>query len=293
MNLRLLNRAMNIDNQIKESALRLKYFKWIPVIHFMAAVVTSVGCYYAAVVNNGVSVYLPFLSEVGKEGVQRVIFITGGVFVTNITTVMIVVKYLILRYFFCSEKYYWRLRNNWNCIIGLFSTGFLILVIAFPATSQASIHTGVAAIFLVTSLFYTCCDCFLNFHLITNSDQVSSWVLRIHRPRFFMCIFQLITCFTYLLGYQIAYQYWTTHNRKLSALKTPEDKGFWIVFITCLAEWVYLLLLVLYFLSFLFDFASFHITLQGIPRHVSQDVAMSLPEIPESVSEESGGKPKG
>ncbi|GIX71566.1 hypothetical protein CEXT_578751 [Caerostris extrusa] len=85
MNLRLLNRAMNIDNQIKESALRLKYFKWIPVIHFMAAVVTSVGCYYAAVVNNGVSVYLPFLSEVGKEGVQRVIFITGGVFVTNIS----------------------------------------------------------------------------------------------------------------------------------------------------------------------------------------------------------------
>ncbi|GIY01511.1 uncharacterized protein CDAR_196891 [Caerostris darwini] len=229
---------MNIDNQIKESALRLKYFKWIPVIHFMAAVVTSVGCYYVAVVNNGVSVYLPFLSEMGKDGVQRVIFIIGGVFVTNITTVMIVVKYLILRYFFCSEKYYWRLRNNWNCIIGLISTGFLTLVIAFPATSQASIHTGVAAIFLVTSLFYTCCDCFLNFHLIMNSDQ-----------------------------------------------------GFWIVFITCLAEWVYLLLLVLYFLSFSFDFASFHITLQGIPRHVSQDAP--CPEVSESVSEESGGKPKG
>ncbi|GBN31219.1 hypothetical protein AVEN_117576-1 [Araneus ventricosus] len=240
-------RIMNEDVRVPRYEIRLRYIKWIPIAHFILSVASASACYAVALANKHVTIYLPLLSETGDASTQRIIFIIAGVFISNITALMVVIKYLILRYYLCCDRRYWQLQNISNCIIGLFSMSCLIIIVGFPASSEVATHTAVAALYFVTILIYTCLDCFITFHVVCTNPQVS--------PD--------------LILYHLAQYYWKNHNWKRPALKRPEDKGFWLMFIACVTEWVILIALILYFLLFSVDFASFNIVMQGVPATAS------------------------
>ncbi|CAL1273237.1 unnamed protein product [Larinioides sclopetarius] len=260
---------MNEDVRVPRYEIRLQYIKWIPVAQFILAVVNASACYAVALANKYVTAYLPLLSETGDASTQRIIFIIGGVFISNIIALMVVIKYLILRYYLCCDRRYWQLKNTGNCIIGLFSMSCLIVIVGFPASSEVATHTAVAALFFVTILVYICLDCLITFHVVRTNPEASPRMRSVQKYKIILSVTELLFCILYLILYHLAQYYWKLHHWKRPALKRPEDKGFWLMFIACASEWVILIALILYFLLFSVDFASFNIVMQGVPATAS------------------------
>ncbi|KAF8782481.1 hypothetical protein HNY73_012762 [Argiope bruennichi] len=212
----------------------------------------------------------------------------------NSSAVMIVFKYLILRYFLCLDKRYWQIQNTTNCVIGLFSMCCMIIIVGFPASSEIATHTAVAALYFVTILIYTCFDCYLNYRVVCTNSQVNRGMKRAQVYKMFLCATELLFCFLScsadLILYHLAQYYWERYHWKKPALKRPGDKGFWLMLTACATEWMILISLALYFLLYSVDFSSFHIVMEGVPAAADfNSIRILHPEINMIVDDAASG----
>ncbi|GFU17080.1 uncharacterized protein NPIL_131811 [Nephila pilipes] len=239
--------------------------------------------------------------ETGDVSYQRIVFTIGIILVGILASKIMLIRYLLQKYFFDDEKSHWRTLNSCCYALGLFSVAFLIMVIAFPARSEVTPHTVVAAIFFVGILLYTCFDCYLFDHVVQTHSLIDNTLKKVQMGRICFCVGQLIFCFLYLVIYPAAQERWSSQNKKLPAMKTPEDAGFLLMFTACLFEWLAIISLISYFTCFAFDFSYFYVTLQAIPRNVSRPSEYesgsrsegSFPIVSASVERKKSGKRDG
>ncbi|KAF8790047.1 DNA damage-regulated autophagy modulator protein 1-like [Argiope bruennichi] len=207
--------------------------------------------------NGRVTPYVPYISEGGGQFPEAGIFCTLMVITAFTSQVIIFLRYLVVEGLSSQVSRRPEMYNFLNAValvLGSMASFFMIVMASYPTTALAQVHNSAAGMVSICFMLYMICHTWIST-LLSDIPSIPKW-------RLFIVISSSIALVMIAAFGIVGSIHWK--DNKYVGIKEPEDQGFAFYVVSASAEWIWVTLIFLYFITFIHEFkkSTFHFYLE-------------------------------
>ncbi|GFY40007.1 DNA damage-regulated autophagy modulator protein 1 [Trichonephila inaurata madagascariensis] len=248
------------------SLMRVHYLPMSLGVFFSAGLIT---CFVVAVLRGDVSPYMPFISETGGKFPEAGIFSIFLYLSSTIGMSTMLVRFLIVDELNRGIDRTIDILNKITVVIGFIALIGMVIVAAYPMTSEATAHSIGANVLFLGGVIYATLQTWLSYKMSPYYNGT-----KICHIRLTITILSAISLITLLALGPLAIKAWSSApHYHWTGRKVPEDKGFDLMVASSVAEWAMAIMFLAYYFTFIREFQKVcvHLRVQLLVQHFDEE----------------------